>query len=54
MTRIYPGPALLLALSACASKPLNSVPLIEAYDPGHPVAQVICAALAEMDARGDG
>ena len=41
MTRIFPGLALLLALSACASKPLNSIPLTGAYDPGNPFARMI-------------
>ena len=41
MTRIFPGLALLLALSACASKPLNSIPLNGAYDPGNPFARMI-------------
>jgi diadenosine tetraphosphate (Ap4A) HIT family hydrolase len=41
MKRLYPAVAVLLALSGCATKPLNSIPLTGTYDPGNPFAKMI-------------
>src|SRR3569833_2027179 len=42
MKRLFPAFAALLILSGCATpKPLNSIPLTGAYDPGNPFAKMI-------------
>jgi len=41
MMRPYPALAALLALSGCAMKPLNSIPLTGAYDQANPFAKMI-------------
>jgi len=41
MMRPYPALAALLALSGCAMKPLNSIPLTGPYDPTNPFAKMI-------------
>ena len=41
MMRPYPAVAVLLALSGCAMKPLNSIPLTGTYDPTNPFAKMI-------------
>jgi diadenosine tetraphosphate (Ap4A) HIT family hydrolase len=41
MKRLYPALAALLALSGCAMKPLNSIPLTGTYDTNNPFAKII-------------
>jgi len=41
MMRPYPALAVLLAVSGCAMKPLNSIPLTGTYDPTNPFAKMI-------------